>query len=492
MKRITKRFPGVLALDNVDLELYKGEVLALLGENGAGKSTLMKILSGAYTADEGEIVLDGEMIGGYTPKQALDKGISIMYQELNYVKDMSIAENIFLNKLPMKFGSKVVDYKKLRQDASELMKEVGLDYDPFTEVGVLSVAEKQLVEIAKAISYNMKVLVMDEPTSALNEKEIRILFDIIKKLSQTGKSIIYISHRLDEVFKISNRVMVMRDGKGVGVRSTAETNKDELVTLMVGREIKDMYPIQSSETGDYILEVEELNTEKVKDISFKVKRGEIVGLFGLMGAGRNNIVEAIFGATEKKKGVIKIDGRPMKINNPDDAIKAGIGYVPSERKTAGLVLIHSVKFNASLAFIDKLKKRLFLNLKKEKNLVEEWVGKLNVKTPDIDTPAESLSGGNQQKVVLAKWMLTNPKVLILNEPTRGIDVGAKVEIYKLMEEFCRQGLGIVMISSELPEVMAIADRTVTICEGRITGELSKREYTQEKLLLGAIGECVVR
>ncbi len=489
MRNITKQFPGVLALDKVDLDLKRGEVLALVGENGAGKSTLMKILSGAYHADDGDIVFEGRPVRNYNPKQAIDMGISIMYQELNYVNDLSIAENIFLGDLPRKGITKRIDYKRLRNDAEKVLKQVGLNYHPFTEIRRLSVAEKQLVEIAKAISKDIKVLVMDEPTSALNEQEIEILFDIIKKLAKQGKSIIYISHRLDEIFVISNRVMVMRDGRNVGVFNTDQTSKSQIVNYMVGREIKDMYPIKRRQIGEKVLEVENLNTEKAVNINFNIRKGEIVGLFGLMGSGRTNIVEAIFGANEKHSGTIKIDGEKVNIANPSMAIRAGIGYVPSERKTDGLVLIQSVKENISLAYIDRFRKKVSLDLKREEVYVKDWVKKLSIKTSDINNEIQTLSGGNQQKVILAKWMMTNPKVLILNEPTRGIDVGAKVEIYKLMEDFCDKGLGIVMISSELPEILAICDRVITICEGRITGEYTQSEISQEKLLLGAIGEC---
>jgi ribose transport system ATP-binding protein len=312
---------------------------------------------------------------------------------------------------------------------------------------------------------------------------------MIKKLAKQGKSIIYISHRLDEIFVISNRVMVMRDGRNVGVFNTDQTSKSQIVNYMVGREIKDMYPIKRRQIGEKVLEVENLNTEKAVNINFNIRKGEIVGLFGLMGSGRTNIVEAIFGANKKHSGTIKIDGEKVNIANPSMAIRAGIGYVPSERKTDGLVLIQSVKENISLAYIDRFRKKVSLDLKREEVYVKDWVKKLSIKTSDINNEIQTLSGGNQQKVILAKWMMTNPKVLILNEPTRGIDVGAKVEIYKLMEDFCDKGLGIVMISSELPEILAICDRVITICEGRITGEYTQSEISQEKLLLGAIGEC---
>ncbi len=488
MNNMTKNFPGVLALDKVNLNLKKGEVLALVGENGAGKSTLMRILAGVIPFDSGEIILNEKNISGYTPRQAMNMGISIMYQELNYYNDLSIAENIFAGNLPKKKGLKLIDYKQLKQDAKVYLDQVGLDKDPFTETKYLSIAEKQLVEIAKAISKDIEVLVMDEPTATLNDEEIKILFNIIKQLSAQGKSIIYISHRLDEVFQISQRVMVMRDGQNAGMVITSETSKAEIVSMMVGREIKDMYPMANRKFGDTVLEVEELSVGRSIDFSFKVKAGEIVGMFGLMGAGRTAIFEGIFGKT-KANGQIKIDGKEVEIHSPHDAIIAGIGYIPAERKNEGLMLIHSVKENITISNLSSFRRfKAFIDHNKEKTIAQSWVDKVGIKTPDLDTVIEGLSGGNQQKVVIAKWLLTNPKVLLMNEPTRGIDVGAKVEVYKLMEELCEAGLGIVMISSELPEVMAISDRILTVHEGKITSEFDKSAFSQEELLLAALGE----
>ena len=489
MEKIRKQFPGVLAVDDVDLTLHKGEVLALVGENGAGKSTLMKILSGAYEADSGRIVLDGNEMSGYTPHEAIQTGISTMYQELNNVSEMTIAENIVLGDMPRRKGFfKFIDYKAMRRKAAGLLEKVGLKYDPFYKLNRLTVAEKQLVEIAKAISLELHVLVMDEPTSALNEEEIQILFSIVRKLAEDGKSIIYISHHLDEVFEVSDRVMVLRDGKLVGVKTTNETSKQELVEMMVGRTIDEMYPIGDREIGETIFEVSNVETEHTQISSLAVRRGEIVGLYGLMGAGRTEMVETMFLARERKKGDILLEGRPVRGDSPYQALKAGIAFLPSERKLDGLVLHHSVRNNVSMASIDKIKGKVFLDLREEAVKVNEWVRKLRVKTPSLNVPAESLSGGNQQKVVLSKWMMTEPKVLILNEPTRGIDVGAKVEIYHLMEEFCRRGLGILVVSSELPEIMSICDRIYTVWNGKITAEFAKQDYTQEKLLYGAIGE----
>ncbi|MDD5659187.1 MAG: sugar ABC transporter ATP-binding protein, partial [Actinomycetota bacterium] len=463
MKNIVKRFPGVLAIDDVSIDLKKGEVLALVGENGAGKSTLMKILSGAYKPDSGEIILDSEKIDhNFTPGKAINMGISTIYQEFNYLADLSVAENIFLGRLPKnRFG--FVNYNKLRKKAKEIMDEIGLKCNPSLEVKYLSVAKRQLLEIAKAVSKNVKIIIMDEPTAPLNNEETEILFSLIKKLILEGKSIIYISHRIEEIFKIAQRVVILRDGRKISVLDTDKTNKNEIVKLMVGREIKDMYPITKRKIGEVILEVNDISDGFIKNVSFNLRCGEILGLFGLMGSGRTKIVEAVFGKRKIAAGTIKVNGNIMKIDSPRKAIKTGLGYVPSDRKHEGLILMHSVTNNISLASLDIYKTLgIFLNIKKEKKDIKDWINKINIKVPNVNTMVESLSGGNQQKVVIAKWMNTKPAVLIMNEPTRGIDVGAKVEVYKLMESFCENGLGIIMISSELPEIMAIADRIITI------------------------------
>ena len=488
MRGITKRFPGVLALDKVSLDLRKGEVLALVGENGAGKSTLMKILSGAYETDSGEIYIDGAKTEFNTPRQAIEFGISIMHQELNYLDELSIAENIFMGNLPLK-KTGLVDYPLLMKETKKYMEIIGLNRDPVLEMKYLSVGERQMVEIAKAISRKIRILIMDEPTAALNEEETHKLFEIVKGLSAEGISVIYISHRLDEIFEVSGRVMVMRDGTKVQTLETSKTDKNEIVRLMVGREIKDMYPHEQNEKGDFALEVDGLSIFPGQDVSFSLRKGEILGLFGIMGAGRARIVEAIFGNEAFKCRSLRIDGAPAHIRNPHMAIKYGLAYVPSERKKEGLILIHSVKENISIAALSFFKKLVFfLDHSHEAETANKWVSRMSIKTPSLATQVESLSGGNQQKVVLAKWMMTEPKVLFMNEPTRGIDVGAKIEVYKLMGEFCKNGLGIVLISSELPEIMSIADRILTIQDGNITGEFNKGEYDQEMLLSAALGE----
>lgn len=488
MKGITKQFPGVLALDDVDLEVKPGEVLSIIGENGAGKSTMMKILSGALAVEKGEIYLDGEIVPPEkTPKDRLDMGIAIIYQELNYLDDMTIAENLFMGNLPVKGLLKTVNYKKLKANAGELLKKFELPYDPFTLVGKLTVAEKQMIEILRAVSKDLKVLIMDEPTSALSETEIKRLFEFIKDLASKGVSILYISHKLDEVMAISDRVQVMRDGKKVGLLEISKTNTEELVELMVGREIEDMYPKENAEIGEIVLEVEGLDCEIAHNISFNVRRGEILGLFGLLGSGRGETVEGLIGKKEMTKGTVFIDGKQVHISNPIQAKDHGIAYVPSDRKKEGLVLIHSVRNNISATYIDKLKKGLRLDKKLEDQICAEWVEKLKIKTPSVDVTVDSLSGGNQQKVVIAKWLLTNPKVLILNEPTRGIDVGAKVEIYKLMEELCQRGIAIIMVSSELPETIGITDRILVFRDGVVKGEFKRSEFTQKSILQIAVG-----
>ena len=489
MKGITKTFPGVKALSDVDLELYKGEVLALLGENGAGKSTLIKILSGDYTADSGEVWIDGKQVIGADPRKTLSLGVSVIYQELNLGAHLSIAENIFIGRLPLKRGG-MVDFKKLRVMAEEQLHRVGLvDVDPFDPVRGLSIAQQQMVEIAKALSQGAKILVMDEPTAALNDEEIDILFGLVRQLKAEGCAIIYISHRLDEVFQITDRIQVMRDGCRVAELQTAETNKNELIAHMVGREMHDMYPHRDqSHIGDVIMQVEGLCSNYIKDVSFELRKGEILGFFGLMGAGRTEIVEMVFGARKRTAGKIIVDGVEQKIEEPVDGKNAGMGYVPSDRKGQGLFLTQSVALNVSNNVLDSISNKIgILDFKKESKLVNEWIDALKIKTPSMDTITSSLSGGNQQKVVLAKWLTSKPKVLILNEPTRGIDMGAKAEIYNLVNELSKQGLSFIMVSSELPEVMAMSDRVVVIHEGKYKGTVMREDFTQEKLLATAIG-----
>ena len=487
MEHINKEFPGVKALDDVSLSVDAGEVLALCGENGAGKSTLMKILSGAYVASSGKIFIDEKEMKYTKPEEAMAEGIRIIYQELNNLPFMSVAENIFLGNWPKKPGTKAIDYATLKKNAKILLDRVSLDIDPFTELSQLSVAQKQLVEIAKALSGNCKVLVLDEPTSSLNETETQNLFKIIKALAAEGKGIIYISHRMDEIFYIADKVEVMRDGRLVGVKAMEDTNRAEIVHMMVGREIVDMYPKNDVQIGETVLEVKHLTNDIVKDVSFNVKKGEILGLFGLMGAGRTNIVEAIYGVRKITSGEVLLKGEPVTIDSPESAMKYGIAYLPAERKLEGLLLDHPVSENIILASIDKRLGTIKLHLKKEKEIAHKWVKELNIKTPSISTEVQNLSGGNQQKVVLAKALEVEPEIILLNEPTRGIDVGAKIEIYKLIESLCEQGKAVIMISSEIPEIMGIADRIVVVCEGRVTGELTREEFDSDVMMNLAIG-----
>ncbi len=490
MKQIYKAFPGVVAVDKVDLDLYKGEVLALMGENGAGKSTLIKILSGMYKADSGEIIIKGKSYKEFTTKEAIDLGIGIIYQELNYLNDLTIAENILLGEVPVKGALKTVDYKGMYEQAKHVMDKVGLRHrKPTDMVSVLSVAEKQLIEIARAFSRNAKIIVMDEPTSALNETETEKLFEIIDKIKKEDVGIVYISHRMDELFRIADRVEIMRDGKYITTLKVEDTNTDEIVTYMVGREIADMYPTRDCRIGDVVFKVEGLNTAFLKNINFHVKAGEVVGLFGLMGSGRTEVSRCIVGAQKADSGTIYMNNEKFMNKNPLEALKRGISYVPAERKTEGVNLIASVKDNITLSNLNKIRKYGKLDLKYEAKLTWEWVKKLGVKTPSIMTEAGTLSGGNQQKLVIAKSLNTDPEFMILNEPTRGVDVGAKVEIYNLINALCKDNRAVLMISSELPEIMALSDRIYVLCEGRITGEVSKNEYTQENLLKYAIGEC---
>lgn len=489
MKGIRKTFPGVLAVDDVDLFLKKGELLALVGENGAGKSTLIKILSGAYTADSGQIIIEGKAHSQFSTREAIELGIGIVYQELNYLADLSIAENIYLGRLPIKGGARAIHYEQLYSDARQVMERFGLAHrDPRQLVGSLSVAEKQLVEVARAFTRNIKILVMDEPTSALNDVETRILFDLIRSIKSEGVAIIYISHRMNEIFELADSIQVMRDGRNVVRVKADEVSSEKLVEYMVGREISDMYPSRSIKAGRNVFQVRGLTTNYLKNIGLEVNAGEVVGLFGLMGSGRTEIADCIVGAKPYQKAEMRMDGQAYSPTRPLDSLRHGIAYVPAERKSEGINLASSVKDNITLASLKKFSQSGIMNLKTERTIASKWVKKLGIKTPQLSTPAESLSGGNQQKVVVAKGLNTKPRLMILNEPTRGIDVGAKVEIYNLINQLCADGQAVLMISSELPEIMSMADRIYVICDGHVTGEVYKQDFSQERLLKYAIGE----
>lgn len=488
MRGITKVFPGVKALTDVSLTLNRGEVLALLGENGAGKSTLLKVLSGVYIPDGGEIYLDGEKCNFTKPVDSFQAGISIIHQELNYLNDLSIGENIFMGRLPKKH--RLIDWETIDRESRKALEQVGFPTDPRRTMRTLSVAEKQLVEIAKAVSRNMKVLVMDEPTSALNDKEVESLLKLVRKIADTGVGVVYISHRMQEIFEVADRVQILRDGYAVGNFPMEGITEEVLIAHMVGREINSMYAKHEIPLGEVVLDVQGVTSTRVHDITFQVRQGEILGIFGLMGCGRTPMAETIFGKNPILKGSVRVMGKEIKLRSPLDAKRAGIGYVPSERKSEGLILAHSVAQNISLATIRQLKQNGIISKQKERDQARQWIQRFKIKTPSEETIVNNLSGGNQQKVVLAKWLQTNPKVLILNEPTRGIDVGAKAEIYALMEELCEQGMAIVMISSELPEVLALCDRVCVMAEGTIVGEVSDRtQMTQEVLMKYAISRA---
>jgi len=485
MEHITKTFPGVVALDDVSIDLNKGEVLGILGENGAGKSTLIKILAGNYIKDSGDIYVDGQKFEIKGPTEAVASGIRVIYQELNTLNNLTVTENIFIGEQIIKGPFRIVDWKAMTRKANELLDILNVKLDPNTIIGYLTVSEKQIVEIAKAISKEAKILVMDEPTAALSEEETQSLFKIIKTLKSKGVSIIYISHRLKEIFEIADRVTVLRDGKKVGTFNTRNTNENELVTSMVGRDIKDMYPKREVLIGEKIMEVKNLISDGFNNVSFNLRKGEILGIFGLLGSGRTSLVKALFGANKIKGGEIFIYGKKVNIKSPNIARGEKIGLVPLDRKVEGLALLMSVKENITLANIEDLGKNFLILKSLEQEKAIKWINEIGIKTPTIDQEVNSLSGGNQQKVVLAKWLESGSQIIILNEPTRGIDVGAKIEIYNLMQDLCERGASIIMISSELPEILSIADRIIVMSKGRFTAEYSREEASEEQLLHSA-------
>lgn len=482
MKNIVKTFPGVKALDNVNFELKSGEVMALLGENGAGKSTLMKILSGVYTRDSGQMTLFGKEYGDLNPKLAQEVGVAIIHQELNMCRHLTVAENMFLGREIIRGGQ--LDNAAMEKEAKKVLDALKIDIDPKHIVGDMAVSKQQMVEIAKALSINAKILIMDEPTSSLTAKEIDELFRIIRQLKDEGHGIVYISHRLEELQHIVDRVTIMRDGQYITSGNFKDMPMDEIISNMVGREIKEKFPKVECEKGKKILEVKNLNAGKlVKNINFSLYEGEIVGFAGLMGAGRTETTRAIFGVDHKENGQIILDGKEIEINCPMDAIKAGIVLAPEDRKKDGLCTKLSIRHNLALPNLDLICNKLgVLNTKKEDDLCDKAVKDLRIKTPNVEINSGNLSGGNQQKVVVGKWMARNSRVVIFDEPTRGIDVGAKVEIYNLMNELKKQGMAVMFVSSEMPEVMGIADRIIVMCDGRITGEMAACEATQNEIL----------
>lgn len=479
---VTKIFPGVKALDKVSFNLKAGEVLALLGENGAGKSTLMKVLSGVYAKDFGLIKVFGEIVEGLTPKKAQDLGIAIIHQELNMCSHLSVAENIFLGREIVRNG--LLAQNEMNTEAKKILDSLSLDIDPETIVGTLPVSKQQMVEIAKALSTNAKILIMDEPTSALTAKEIEELFKIIRKLRDEGRGIVYISHRLEELRYIVDRVTILRDGQFIKTMDFKDTDMREIISLMVGRDIKEKYPRIECSVRKKIFEVKNLNAGRmVRNINLELNEGEIVGIAGLMGAGRTETSRAIFGADPKDSGEIWLHGRKITINSPADAIREGIVVVPEDRKKHGLCTKLSVKNNISLPNLNRLIMFLgYINKKHENTMAQTAIDNLKIKLTSADVDADSLSGGNQQKVVVGKWLANNSKIVIFDEPTRGIDVATKVEIYNIMNQLKRQGIGVLFISSELPEILGISDRIIVMCDGRITGEMLASEATQDNIL----------
>ena len=485
LNNITKRYPGVVALDDVSLSFEKGEVHALMGENGAGKSTLIKAVSGAISIDAGRFVLEGVPHGALTPREAIAQGISVIYQEFNLVPSLSIAENIFLGE---KVGGRfLVNFDDMHRRSAELFTQFDIDIDTRTMVTYLSTAQMQIVEIAKAISKNAKIIIMDEPSATLALSEVENLFKIIRRLKERGITVVYVSHRIDEVFEISDRISVLRDGKYVGTRPTADTTRSELVALMVGRELDETYPVRKPPAGEVVIETQHLSGNGVKDISLTLYKGEILGLGGLVGAGRTELAKLLFGAARKENGEILLAGEPVDIRSPYQAISLGIGLIPEDRKYEGVFLEYAIDWNISIMSLRRLAKRGVVNQRDVDELSETYFHKLKIISPSAKQLVKNLSGGNQQKVVLAKVLAAQTRIIIFDEPTRGIDVGAKQEIYNLMTALCEEGISIIMISSDMEELLGMSDRIVVLHEGRQAGVLARAEFSQSSVLELASG-----
>lgn len=488
LRNITKRYPGVIALDDVSLEFNKGEIHALVGENGAGKSTLIKIITGAVVPDEGTIVIGDKELKSLTPSLSYQMGIAAVYQELVQLESMTVFDNIFM----CEYGrgenkGLVLNKKRLREKASELLAEFGVQIDPDAIVGSLSTACRQIIEILKAISQNARVMIFDEPTSSLTIEEQEDLFRIIRRLKDIGVTIIYISHRLDEIFELCDRVTILRDGKYVATKRIADTNKMEVISLMVGRELKEIYPAHDSVSDDVVLQVEHFSGPGVEDISFQLHKGEILGFAGLVGAGRTELMNLIYGAVEKTGGTLFINGEEKNIKSPADALSNRIGLIPEDRKIQGCFLDQTICWNSCITNIREISSATFVNRRLETNQAVEFVKKLKIKTPSIQQIPNNLSGGNQQKVVLAKVLAANCSILIFDEPTRGIDVGARFEIYNLMVSLVNEGKSIIMVSSDMEELLGMSDRILVLHEGRLAGELKRNEFNQDRIMQLASG-----
>lgn len=482
LKHITKLYPGVVALNDVSLEVRRGEILALVGENGAGKSTLIKTCSGAITPTQGEIVINGKSFTGMTPQISEQNGIGVIYQEFNLVGDLSVAENIFLGRAIRK--GMVIDLKAMERESKKILDSLNIKINPKTLVKTLSVGYQQMVEIAKAVSQNAKLLIMDEPSAPLTSAEVEAMFAIVDKLKAGGVSIIYISHRLDEIFRLADRITILRDGQYVTTLNTDETNKDELVKYMVGRQLTEVYPKRDEicVKDEVIFEAVNVSGNGDKNISFKIHRGEVLGLGGLVGAGRTEFAELMFGMRPKTAGKFIFKGKEISPKTPKDAIELGIGLVPEDRKKEGALLGMSIRCNINMPIYQRISKGTVINEKKEEEIAQTYRKEISIKTPTLDQLVKNLSGGNQQKVILAKWLAADSELLIFDEPTRGIDVGAKQEIYTLINHLVEQGKTVLMISSEMEELMGMSDRILILAEGNMTGELNKSEFNQERIM----------
>jgi len=489
LRGISKGFPGVQALSNVNFSMERGEVHALLGENGAGKSTLIKIISGVYQADQGQMLIDGQPVIFHNPREAQRAGVATIFQELILYPELTVAENIFMGHAPRsRYG--LIDWKAMRQRAQELLASLEIyDMDVDSRVGAMSVGKRQRVEIAKALSHNARILIMDEPTAALTEADVERLFSIVRLLKERGVSIIYISHRLEEIFMLADRVTVLRDGHYVATKAVRDTSESDLIQMMVGREIDDLFPKIPTQPGAVVLQVYDVARHPLpRSVSLEVRAGEIVGLAGLVGSGRTELAHVLFGVTPAQQGEIRLDGQLVQIRNPGQAMRLGIAYVPEDRGNQGLIKQMNVRENTSLAILRSIARGGFIKRGEEKNLAERFVDELSVRTPSIEQVVNKLSGGNQQKIVVSKWLASKPKLLIMDEPTRGVDVGAKSEIHRLISQLASEGMAILMISSELPEILGMSDRVLVMREGRIVAEFSRAEATQERVGAAMMGE----